>query len=87
MEKVWGGVEVEKANSHTIWDVTEICTKSCQKAYESYETNGICPHYHGKYFIGMMLGVLNRDKMESTKCIDVVKEICDLFKKDESEWK
>jgi hypothetical protein len=25
--------------------------------------------------------------MESKKCIDVVREICDLFKKDETEWK
>jgi hypothetical protein len=25
--------------------------------------------------------------MESKKCIDVVREICDLFRKDETEWK
>ena len=87
MEKNWEGEEVGKKINRNVWDVGEICTKSCQEAYESYEKNGICPHYIGRLFEGMMLGPLNRGEMESKKCIDVVREICDLFKKDETEWK
>lgn len=86
MDKGWEGVE-EKRISHNVWDVTGICTKSCQEAYKSYEQNGLCPHYRGAYFLGMMLRVLNSWKMESTKCMDVVTDICDLFKKDERDWK
>lgn len=87
MGKDWKGEEVEKKNDRNVWDVVEICTKSCQEAYDSYEKNGLCSHYRGSLFEGMMLGPLNRGEMESKKCIDVVREICDLFKKDETEWK
>ena len=87
IEKDWETEEVEKKINRNVWDVVGTCTKSCQEAYNSYEKNGLCPHYLGSFFKGMMLGPLNRWEMESKKCVDVVWEICDLFKKDETEWK
>ena len=89
MEKHWGGLGVEKKDTCNVWGVGEICTKSCREAYEDYMDNGgkICPHYTGRHFVEMFFDVFNWGWMESTRCIDVVAEICDLFKKDESDWK
>lgn len=87
-------VEVEDKPCNNVWDITEKCTKSCEDAYDIYEANGgkPCSHYCGKYFLQMLTKALNLDyDLVHTKCSELIEELkiwsCDLFKKDETEWK
>ena len=88
-----------KVENNNVWNIPERCTKSCVEAYETYwiwndETNDEtdkprkCPHYIGSYFVERLTKAFNKEMdLDHTKCIEFSRELCDLFKKDESDWK